>query len=932
MVLLATLVLPCGCGDDAAPSAPAADKDRAPGAASGGSAVEVAAQSHVIERLASAGADGAIANAVGGTVLGPDGSPLVGAEVVLLRLVTPWPEQRAVEVARVFSGQDGHFRFATPRDEDLAIEVIHKNLARERVPAPPALESLTIRLAHGFEVSGVVRFGQTELKGHGTRVILEPGGTGTRRAVETATDDAGRFEFDNVPAGPARLTVQFQGLAPTTMNSLVVGGEPVNVSLVPEAALPIVGRVTSAGDGHPIARAEVRAYPTTAWNALLYQPVVATTAEDGTFQLVQLGQGPNLLVVSHPEFSSTTRAVALGSGPPQQEFELARRGELALRLSGVAKAGIELRLVSSAGEILRATVDESGRARFAPLMSIGPAKVEVIGGSCAFAKSLGREVDVNVEEGAGHEVVLETIDPSALMGRVLDDAGKPLAGVLVSVPRHRFERRNPERWSVATGADGRFVMRGLPPASAQLTFDLEGFASSDVGVNVEGAGRRQDVGDVVMVRPGTIAGVVMRTGKAVAGASVFATREGEAASHAVSAPDGTYRLLGLSPGRYRVMARSGSLPLQVHGDLVVVASGEQTAGIDFEVPRGRRISGRVLTPRAEPVADAMVCVLGVTASIGTTDQGGRFELQVPEGQVELQAFSPDFRSTGDEVVGPTQDVVTIRVPWITQGSFEGVIAPGLRGRVPPRVIVGISPLGDDFDPSTRALRSKRVVTDVLPGGLVRVDQLPAGEAMIEILAPGLGPWRQRVTIPERRTLRVDDITLDPGAELSGRVLDRAGRPVVGAVVHLGAADDLDLDLAHSNLTDRDGRFSVHGVTADSRQLVVAADGFMMSSRQIVIPDDLLGVEPYTVTLDPTAMVRVQLTKGGKAAAAFRLLSVRRDGEFLGNRITDVEGRLGYVVDRPGVYRFSLFGELEERSVDVVVGPGGSAQDVALAID
>ena len=89
MVLLATLVLPCGCGDDAAPSAPAADKDRAPGAASGGSAVEVAAQSHVIERLASAGADGAIANAVGGTVLGPDGSPLVGAEVVLLRLVTP---------------------------------------------------------------------------------------------------------------------------------------------------------------------------------------------------------------------------------------------------------------------------------------------------------------------------------------------------------------------------------------------------------------------------------------------------------------------------------------------------------------------------------------------------------------------------------------------------------------------------------------------------------------------------------------------------------------------------------------------------------------------------------------------------------------------------------------------------------------------------
>ena len=879
------------------------------------------------------------ATGVAGRVIDPDGKPIEGAEVILLRLQSPWPEQRADEVAHVFTGTGGEFRFAAAPDEDLALEVIHPGMARERVAAPKALALVTVRLSHGFEVRGVASaLGRGELIAHGAQVLLEPGTWGTRRAVVTSVDRNGAFSFQNVPAGTARLTVRVAAFAPTTVGSVNVGAEPVNIN-VEQVGYGLHGEVRSAADGEPIAGAEVRLYPSTAWNKLLYEPYRTKTADGeskGSFRIGGLASGPAFLVASHPDYTAASRPITVADGQPLQVIELGRRSALRVTFRGTTLPGMELRLACDSGELHRARLGESNVVAFPGLVGSGPATLEVIDGVRAFAKSSSRSVDVAIDEAAETGLEFEMVVPSTVVGRVVDDSGAPLAGVLVSTPRHRLQPRNPESWYAVTGTDGSFTLRGLPVGSVPLRVDEEGWAAAEVTATVAGADSRVELGDVRLARPGTIRGVIRLGGKPLAGANLFATREGETANHAVSGPDGGYALYGLAPGRYRVMARSRSSPIEVHAALVGAESGNETTGIDFDLPPGRRIRGQVTGKGGVPVPDATICLVGATAAITSTDQTGRFDIEVPEGEVELQAFAPDFRSSTSDVLGPTGRTITLRLPFVAQGAIDGSVTALLRGRLPQRVIVGITPLDlrDDDEPIVRRLRAKRVAIDLAAKGGLKAEQIPAGRVRLEILAPGLGPWRNEVEVPANGRLQLGSVRLESGAEVRGLVQDAAGQPIAGAIVHLGEAEDLAFDLAQQNLTDAEGRFVVSGVTPLGRRLVVAAAGYMTAVNDLVLPDDLLRNGPFPVVLQRSSTLHVQLVRKGEAAPVFRVLAIHRDGEFIGTRATDVDGSLSMIADMPGRYRIALFGEGEDgdRGVELVVGAETSKARVELKID
>ncbi|MGE0142731.1 MAG: carboxypeptidase regulatory-like domain-containing protein [Planctomycetota bacterium] len=873
------------------------------------------------------------AERVQGVVLDPRGTALAGATVVLLRLRSPWPEQRSEEVARVLTGNGGEFRFAAARDVDLALEVIAPGVARERFAAPAALNNITVRTSFGFDVQGVVRLAAQPVGKELVRVVLEPGAGGVRRAISTQPDENGRFRFEHVAAGPARVTAHFLHFLPSTVNTVSVGGDPISVTLMTTLGTTLSGRVRSFDD-QPVADAEVKVYPSTAWNLLLYEPLIATTDAQGEFHVTGLGNSAVMVKISHPDHSSVSRPVSLASGSSSQDFELPRRARLALRLTGVTRPLMQFRIVTDSGAIHRAKLGESNRVEFPESMTAGSAKLEILDGACAFSESGSRETDLDLREGVLNEFDFELIEPARIRGRVVDDQGAPLADVLVDAPRARFDRRNPESWSTATDSDGRFELRGLASMSTVLRFSLDGWTAEDLPIEVGAEQPTVDLGEVRMGRPGMVTGTVIRDGAPLGGVNLFATRGGETGSLGVSGPDGRYVLHGLTPGRYRVMARFGSMPIQIHDAQVNVEAGRTTEAIDIDVPVGRRVRGRVMTRAGAPVADALVFVVGANTAVTATDQNGNFEMEVPEGPLDIQAFSPDFLVNETEPLSENGSQINIRLPWFDQGVVEGSIATAVRGAQPQRVLLSLRPLDEGLSSEDRALRTRVTTVDVEPGGAIHVEQIPAGRAELRVIAPGFGAWSQSVDVTPaaRGVTTLPKVLLETGASIAGVVVDGEGKPIVGAAVHLGEVEDLSSPLAYVNQTDRDGRFSISGVTPRSHRLVVAAEGYMTQSREIVLPDDLLRVDPLVIKMGPNSRIRVQLTRNGQPVSELRMVSIRRDEVFLFARMSDVDGAIAFVADRPGTYRIGLFGEPDHEGARVEVGADSKPAAVELPID
>src|SRR5690606_8780844 len=131
---------------------------------------------------------------------GPGGQPVSGAHVVLYRALAPWPWRELVELESAFSDRDGRFRLATPRADDLMLEVVHQGHARYLEPAPPDVDELLVRLEHGFTIQGVVLTPDDE-PAPDCLVMIEPGPWSARRAIGVRTDASGHFRFENVAAG-----------------------------------------------------------------------------------------------------------------------------------------------------------------------------------------------------------------------------------------------------------------------------------------------------------------------------------------------------------------------------------------------------------------------------------------------------------------------------------------------------------------------------------------------------------------------------------------------------------------------------------------------------------------------------------------------------------------------------------------------------------
>ena len=183
-----------------------------------------------------------------------------------------------------------------------------------------------------------------------------------------------------------------------------------------------------------------------------------------------------------------------------------------------------------------------------------------------------------------------------ISGAVTNMLGTPIAGAYVYADSETCCSGN----ATTTAADGTYVIDGLAPINHRLRASAPGYATqyydftydwSAASLVLVTSGGEASGFNFTLEAEAKISGTVTdNLGGPIAGAWVYATRDaccGDGSSP--TAADGTYTIVGLPPGSYRVQASStGYIPQYwdhvadgPSATLVPVSSGTETTAIDF---------------------------------------------------------------------------------------------------------------------------------------------------------------------------------------------------------------------------------------------------------------------------------------------------------------------------------------------------------------
>ena len=411
----------------------------------------------------------------------------------------------------------------------------------------------------------------------------------------------------------------------------------------------------------------------------------------------------------------------------------------------------------------------------------------------------------------GAPLALKLAPAGTIAGRVVDAAGRPLAGVQVGALPVRWTEGSPRYATARSREDGRFRLSQLAPGELHaVTASLEGFATATVKADALPRGRRTAPVRIVLERGTTAFGRVLdRENRPVRGAElvlapaaseVMFSREqlfsGDEAGEvqATSGPEGGFELRHLNPGRFQLQVNhKGFAPFTLPG----IEVPPRTARLDLgtlTLDPGLAIEGRVTDPDGAPLPGAEVTLnrsfdsfnaMGLVPPRNATTgadgvfrfddlrRGDHFDLRV-----ERRGYVP---ATVPAVEAPAPERLTVELkPGRTlSGRVRGPAGEPVRnaGLSLREETSFQSPLGVSTIMGPRPLG----VTD--ENGKFQAEGVPPGTADLDVSAPGYRFKRlQGIPVPEERDVEGLEITLEKGSVLEIRALDSRGGPVAGARV------------------------------------------------------------------------------------------------------------------------------------------------------
>lgn len=368
------------------------------------------------------------------------------------------------------------------------------------------------------------------------------------------------------------------------------------------------------------------------------------------------------------------------------------------------------------------------------------------------------------------QLVLELGDcGSRLYGSVLDASGGPVAKARLRVAGLAGgESDDKGEYSVC-------VEPTNGPPNQFIRVEADGYGTIQVLVNINGELRY----DFVLVPEAVLVGQVVTTDKKpVAGARVIALPDPSEGPHhiasgwAISDEDGRFRVPGLSPGHYRLLARAEGLASSPPVEAMLQA-GTAQHDVVIVVTATARVTGHVVMAE-KPVAGATIVVpvpgVGITSGAVSQDDGS-FTLQgVPMGKVSFLVQPYDVISPKQlDVTSPTVDNVTIEV---------GALA-AIHGKITRKG----QPVKDGMV-SGPSIPDNHVVL-ANSDGTYHVEGLKPGPQTFF----GSSAGEKAFAVPEKVTVaagedKLVDIELNFAGRVKGVVVDESGKPVPMVYVRL----------------------------------------------------------------------------------------------------------------------------------------------------
>lgn len=346
-----------------------------------------------------------------------------------------------------------------------------------------------------------------------------------------------------------------------------------------------------------------------------------------------------------------------------------------------------------------------------------------------------------------------------IQGHVFMD-GRPKEGI-------RVYAKGPDsrKSETMTDVDGFFCLKRLPPGDYVISTTNHGYYMDRISVQARlTVGEGETVERDLVFDTASLEGIVYifdtpRKGARIHIESKEQDVEGRAAPRSISGrfeskKDGSYRFIGLTPGRYEITVYyNGSEGIfEIHRE-AEIHEGRNTRDLRIESSGFGNIEGYLFV-EGVPQKDSQVSVLQPDLSFGkhvSSDQEGRFEFRnIPAGRVRLRSYfqfdesPPSFLLSKELELLPGE---TIRQDFhLAPGT--GVLLVTVKDKAGSKVYSTVEIIRKT--PGEEALLS---INLMFKGDSRRVEHLPPGEYELKIKGEGYEP--KTATVANGKETRVD---------------------------------------------------------------------------------------------------------------------------------------------------------------------------------
>ena len=595
------------------------------------------------------------------------------------------------------------------------------------------------------------------------------------------TDENGRYRFEKVRGGIAKLEVTAEGFAKEQKEQELVENESRTLPVLLVGSALLTGQVTTAVGNEPVSNAEVRVVDT---------PLSVRTDKAGRFGLPGIRSGAAQIEVSAPGYAVERLSRELVAGGETQ-LPVVLRGDavvIGLVVEAATDQPVANAEVQIAGTRLTAKTDKAGKYR---LMGVRSQLSTVTASAPGFRKHeaehqllSGKETDIKLSLTGDAVVVgrvLNAEDDSPIVGAEISSVGTTLSALTDNQGQYRLEgvrsgaaqlkvaaRGFPEeiikrdlsanadspvpvslkgtailvgqvingltkepvpnatvliagsKQPIQTDAEGKFRREKLRGGPIELEVSAAGYTTKKLGVKLEL--EKETIAPLVLNGDAILAGIVLNaaTSEPIPNAEIAIDKTPLAIQSDV---EGKFRLEGASPGK--VTAKIRAAGFDGTESVVELASGK-TADLKVSLTGNGALSGTVLTDDGKPVAGATIQMAGTKANV-QTDKDGKFTWpKIRSGIAKLTIAAP-----GHETIQIDKELVAGEATTLAPTKLSSDLV--LTGQV-------INAVTDKPIPGARVeLIDRKLSVDVDADGRFRHARVPAQPFKVRVTATDFFP-------------------------------------------------------------------------------------------------------------------------------------------------------------------------------------------------